>query len=127
MFKMRETSAFAYCLGAYELLRFGDCAGRTHRFNQDWNEAYDRGMNLGESVSYCFSKRSRYVVLSALYWALLWVFSLSLFASLVLAVGSGELIYVLSMVLSALGCGVTAWMADLSEQLADDDAHYEVE
>jgi len=42
---IRETLTFAYLCGLYECLRYGNESGRTHRFNQDWNEAYDTGMN----------------------------------------------------------------------------------
>lgn len=45
---IRNTRAFAFMQGFYEALRWGDGAGRTHAHDQDWNEAYDRGMNLAD-------------------------------------------------------------------------------
>lgn len=44
---IRNTLLFAFLQGFYEQLRDG-CGGRTHTTNQDWNEAYDRGMNLAD-------------------------------------------------------------------------------
>ncbi len=45
---MKNTTLFAWLQGFYERLRWGDGAGRTHATNQDWNEAYDRGMNAAD-------------------------------------------------------------------------------
>lgn len=41
----RETLVYAYLIGLYERLRWGDGFGRSHATNGDWNEAYDTGAN----------------------------------------------------------------------------------
>ena len=43
---IKNSKAYAFCLGFLERYRFNDGFGRTHPLNQDWNEAYDRGANL---------------------------------------------------------------------------------
>jgi hypothetical protein len=45
---IRNTHTFAYLQGAWEH-RNGD-GGRTHPSDPNWNEAYDRGMNLSERI-----------------------------------------------------------------------------
>lgn len=47
---MKNTLMYAYLLGFYERLRWGDGFGRTHATNQDWNIAYDRGANLADAL-----------------------------------------------------------------------------
>lgn len=44
----KNTRAFAFVLGLVE--HWGGCGGRTHDTDQDWNEAYDRGMNLADTL-----------------------------------------------------------------------------
>jgi len=44
---IRNTLVFAFLQGLFEQLRDG-CGGRTHPTSADWNEAYDRGMNLAD-------------------------------------------------------------------------------
>lgn len=48
--RIRDSHTFAFLQGMYEAARFGECAGRTHATDHDWNEAYDRGMNVGEAL-----------------------------------------------------------------------------
>jgi hypothetical protein len=48
---IRNTLIYAYLLGAYERYKLGDGFGRTHKTNQDWNEAYDRGANLADRIT----------------------------------------------------------------------------
>ena len=48
--KFRETLFFAYIIGFWERLRYGDAFGRTHETRQDWNESYDRGANLADKL-----------------------------------------------------------------------------
>lgn len=48
--KIRDMHTFAFAQGAYESIRFGLSAGRTHATDHGWNEAYDRGMSLGEAL-----------------------------------------------------------------------------
>lgn len=43
---IRDTTAYAFILGLIE--HWNACGGRTHETNQDWNEAYDKGMNLAD-------------------------------------------------------------------------------
>lgn len=45
-----NTRMYAYWLGYYETRKYGGGMGCTHPTDQDWNEAYDRGMNLAERV-----------------------------------------------------------------------------
>lgn len=42
---------FAKLQGFYEYLTLGPDSGRTHVFNQDWNEAYDQGRNEAEALN----------------------------------------------------------------------------
>lgn len=49
-FRCKETLIFAFFQGLVERFRFGDGFGRTHDFNVDWNEAYDRGANVVDKV-----------------------------------------------------------------------------
>lgn len=49
-FRFKETLVFAYFQGVIERFRFGDGFGRTHEFNADWNEAYDRGAKAVDKV-----------------------------------------------------------------------------
>jgi hypothetical protein len=46
---IRDTHLSAFWQGFVEHV-FDGCGGRTHPTDQDWNEAYDRGMNLAERV-----------------------------------------------------------------------------
>lgn len=41
---------FAKYQGFYERMTEGDSAGRTHANSQDWNEAYDEGMNEADAL-----------------------------------------------------------------------------
>lgn len=43
---IRNTLIFAYFQGLIE--HWNACGGRTHPTSADWNEAYDRGMNLAD-------------------------------------------------------------------------------
>ena len=45
-----DTLLFAFLQGTYEGLRDGTGAGRTHPTNPDWNEAYDRGLNVADTL-----------------------------------------------------------------------------
>ena len=45
---IRNTHVFTFLQGCYEHL--DGCGGRTHETDQDWNEAYDRGMNLADRL-----------------------------------------------------------------------------
>lgn len=47
---IRDSRLYAYLLGFYERLRFGDGFGRSHQSNHDWNDAYDRGANLADWI-----------------------------------------------------------------------------
>lgn len=47
---IKDTIAFAFCIGFYERIRFGDACGRTHATNGDWNDSYDQGMNCAEKL-----------------------------------------------------------------------------
>lgn len=44
----RNSRAFAFFQGLLE--HWNGCGGRTHPTSQDWNEAYDRGMNLADRM-----------------------------------------------------------------------------
>lgn len=46
---LRNSQFFAFAQGLVEHL--GGCGGRTHPTDQDWNEAYDRGMNAADLIS----------------------------------------------------------------------------
>jgi hypothetical protein len=50
MTHIRDTHWFAFLQGTYEGLRYGTSAGRTHPADQDWNEAYDRGLNAADTL-----------------------------------------------------------------------------
>lgn len=50
MFHLRESIPYAYAIGFYERATLGDCFGRTHEENMDWNEAYDQGANLADRL-----------------------------------------------------------------------------
>lgn len=43
---IRESLAFAFLQGLFE--HWNGHGGRTHPENWQWNEAYDRGMNLAD-------------------------------------------------------------------------------
>ena len=43
---IRDSLAFAFLQGLIE--HWNGCGGRTHPTNDDWNEAYDQGMNLAD-------------------------------------------------------------------------------
>lgn len=45
---VRDSIPFAFMQGLVE--NWNGCGGRTHPTNQDWNEAYDRGMNLADGL-----------------------------------------------------------------------------
>lgn len=49
---MKDTVMFAFAQGFWERLTLGDAFGRTHETNQDWNEAYDRGANLADRLTF---------------------------------------------------------------------------
>ncbi len=46
---MQDTLIFAFVQGFIEHLR--GYGGRTHPTNQEWNESYDKGMNLADIVT----------------------------------------------------------------------------
>lgn len=48
MKRIRNSCLFAFLQGFFERVASNGDVGRTHPTNQDWNEAYDRGMNLAE-------------------------------------------------------------------------------
>lgn len=45
---IRDSHVFAFLQGFWEQLSTKGCGGRTHETDGDWNEAYDRGMNLAD-------------------------------------------------------------------------------
>jgi hypothetical protein len=45
---IRDSRPYAFVQGLVE--HWGGCGGRTHETNQDWNEAYDAGMNLADRI-----------------------------------------------------------------------------
>lgn len=47
---IRDSRPFAYGQGFLDYLRFGGFVGRTHPTDLGWNEAYDRGRSLAESL-----------------------------------------------------------------------------
>lgn len=47
---LRNTHLFALLQGFWEQLTTRGCGGRTHETDADWNEAYDRGMNLADRL-----------------------------------------------------------------------------
>ncbi len=47
---IRDSRPYAFVLGLYERLRFGDSFGRTHESDAGWNDAYDRGANLADWI-----------------------------------------------------------------------------
>jgi len=49
---IRNTHTFAYWQGFWEHL--DGCGGRTHATDDDWSDAYDRGMNLADSFNQFF-------------------------------------------------------------------------
>jgi hypothetical protein len=50
MTRIRDTHWFAFLQGTYEGLRYGTSAGRTHATKPTWNEAYDRGLNVADTL-----------------------------------------------------------------------------
>lgn len=50
MFYIRESQLYAWLCGFVERATYGDGFGRTHASNQNWNEAYDRGANMADSL-----------------------------------------------------------------------------
>lgn len=48
----KDSCAFAFLQGLTERLRYGDGFGRTHASNQDWNEAYDKGANIADRITF---------------------------------------------------------------------------
>jgi len=48
MKRIKDSRIFAFWQGVIE--HWGGCGGRTHPTNQDWNEAYDSGMNLADRL-----------------------------------------------------------------------------
>ena len=45
---IRNSRAFAFLQGLIE--HWNGCGGRTHETLDDWNVAYDRGMNLADRM-----------------------------------------------------------------------------
>ena len=50
MITLKNSIAYAFVVGFYERLRWGDAFGRTSETNQDWNEAYDLGANFADMI-----------------------------------------------------------------------------
>lgn len=48
---IKNTKTFAFLQGLYERLVHGDSAGRTHPTDQNWNHAYDEGMNFADELT----------------------------------------------------------------------------
>lgn len=48
LYWIKETRLFAFVQGVCE--HWSGCGGRTHETNADWNESYDRGMNLADRI-----------------------------------------------------------------------------
>ena len=48
--KPHDDLLFAWYQGFYERMTEGPNCGRTHETNEDWNEAYDEGMNEAEAL-----------------------------------------------------------------------------
>lgn len=48
--KIRDSHFFAFWQGLWEHLSTNGNGGRTHKTDQGWNEAYDRGMNWADRL-----------------------------------------------------------------------------
>ena len=48
---IRNTHLYAFAQGFYERYTLGDGFGRSHATDYDWDDAYNRGANLSDSIT----------------------------------------------------------------------------